>query len=70
MSTEELFAGSLDLSAILSLPITSFSPDFFLFALICGGLSGIPCLLASLGGLGIFRTINKTSIYDKFQQMH
>ncbi|MCK5342787.1 MAG: hypothetical protein KAR20_05255, partial [Candidatus Heimdallarchaeota archaeon] len=69
-SASVVFAGSLDLSPFLSLPITSFSPDFFLFALICGGLSGIPCLLASLGGLGLFRAISRTSIYDKFQQMH
>jgi hypothetical protein len=69
-SASTIFAGSLDLSAILSLPITSFSLDFFLFALICGGLSGMPCLLASLGGLGLYRAISKTSIYDKFQQMH
>ena len=69
-SASTLFAGSLDFSAILTLPITSFSLDFFLFALICGGLSGIPCLLASFGGFGLYRAISKTSIYDKFQQMH
>ncbi|WP_371805507.1 hypothetical protein [Candidatus Lokiarchaeum ossiferum] len=63
------FAESIDLSNIIQLPITGFGGAFFAFATLCGLLSAIPCVIGGFIGFGLFRTIEKTALYEKFQNM-
>ncbi|MHA1111172.1 MAG: hypothetical protein ACTSRE_08715 [Promethearchaeota archaeon] len=56
----------INLSGFLSLPITRINGDFFLFTLICGGLSAIQCIIMTLLTYPIAQSIKKTAIYDKF----
>ena len=53
-SASENYAGSIDLSRIVNLPIVGFGADFYLFAVLCGLLSSVPCLIARYGGYSLF----------------
>ncbi|MBN2156797.1 MAG: hypothetical protein JW776_12210 [Candidatus Lokiarchaeota archaeon] len=59
----------IPISRFISLPITKINSDFFLFVLICGLLSAIPCVLMCTITYPIAKTIKSTSIYEKFNQM-
>jgi hypothetical protein len=61
--------GFLDLSLIVELPITGFGVNFLKFSLLVGLISSIPCILGIFGGYGLFISIKKTSIFEKFQAM-
>ncbi len=56
----------IELTKIMSIPITKINGDFFLFVLICGSLSAIQCLIVTIVTYPIAQTIKKTAIYDKF----
>ena len=56
----------INLSSFISIPITQINGDFFLFALICGSLSAIQCILMTATTYPLAQAIKKTAIYDKF----
>ncbi len=64
-----LFNSTIDISGIVTIPIIGFGGPFFLFAIICGFISAIPCILGSLIGYYLFISIKKTAIYEKFINM-
>lgn len=57
---------SIDISALVALPVTGFGWEFFKFALICGLLSAGPVLIACTIGFVIFERIKKTASYQRF----
>ena len=59
--------GFLDLSKMIQLPITGFGVEFLKFSLLVGIISCLPCILGIFGGYGLFNSIKKTSIFEKFQ---
>lgn len=69
MGNHENYAGFVDLSGFIQLPITTFNGDFFLFAVIVGLLSAIPCIIGIGIGFSLEKTIEKTAIYEKFHSM-
>ncbi len=68
-SASAIYAGSIDLSTIIQLPITGFGGPFFAFATLCGLFSAIPCVIGGFLGYGMFKTIEKTALYEKFHNM-
>jgi hypothetical protein len=69
MGGHENYAGFVDLSNVVNLPITGFSGDFFLFGTLVGLISAIPCVIGIAGGYGLYRAVRNTAIYDKFEAM-
>ncbi len=66
-ATNPNFSGFLDFSAILNLPINGFGIDFFIFSLLCGLVSSIPVILCCFFGFYIFKKIEPTAVYQRFQ---
>ena len=66
-ATSPYFNGFLDFSAILNLPINGFGIDFFIFSLLCGLVSSIPVILSCSIGYYIFKKIEPTAVYQRFQ---
>jgi hypothetical protein len=56
----------INLSGIVNLPITGFGVDFVIFTLLCGLMSAGPVLVAVVAGYGIFKQIEKTALYQRF----
>ncbi len=61
--------GVIDLSGFVTLPITALGFEFLKFCLIIGLLSAIPCIIGVLAGYGLYKSIEKTAIYEKFEMM-
>jgi hypothetical protein len=62
-----LMNGTFDLSAIITIPITGFGVDFFLFAFICGLFSAGPDFIATILADMTSNKIKKTAVYSRFQ---
>jgi hypothetical protein len=56
----------IDISRLISIPITSINGDFMLFCLVCGLLSSIPCIVLMLTSYPLVLALKKTAIYGKF----
>jgi hypothetical protein len=61
-----LFNSLIDLSSVMSLPITGINGDFFLFVLLCGVFSAFQCILLTFLTYPIAKAIKKTAIYTRF----
>ena len=64
-----MFNSVINISSLIQLPLINFSGDFFIFAVICGGLSAAPVLIANILGYRVFKRIEKTILYEQFKGM-
>ncbi len=56
----------VDLSNLITVPITEINQDFFFFVFICGLFSAIQCIVVSAITYPFAKSIKKTPIYEKF----
>jgi len=60
----------IDLSGFLNLPITNLNFDLIIFAIMCGLISAVPVLIASIIGYQLFLQIKKTTVFERFTNYH
>ena len=62
-----LYNSVIPISSIITIPITDFTADWFIFTLICGLTSAIPVLIAVIASELIAKKIMKSALYTKFK---
>ncbi|MBY9005818.1 MAG: hypothetical protein KGD63_03585 [Candidatus Lokiarchaeota archaeon] len=68
-ATSPSFNGFIDFSKLLYLPISGFGIDFFVFSVLCGLLSSIPVMTSCIFGHYMFKKIESTAVYQRFQSI-